>query len=181
MRSPREEFTLALLQRHPELAPRAGALNEDLFTLSENRELFRRLTLGQPVSEDEVGLWEPYQRVIATPIHVSETAAIEAAFFDCVARLEQARMKAVKEASALALAEGEASLSNGHPSLEGGPGEVAAIAKAKWEAGNQEEALEDRAEDSVVSQLLRDMEAGLRFHRGLIDSSRGSQGDRPIG
>jgi hypothetical protein len=88
-------------------------------------------------------------------------------------------MKAVKEASALALAEGEASLSTGL-SREG-PGQVAAIAKAKWEAGTPEEASEERLDEIVASQLLQDMEAGLRFHQRLIDSSRGTQGDRPTG
>jgi hypothetical protein len=166
---------------HADLAGRSPDLREELFTLSENRELFRRLSAGEGVSEDDAGIWEQYQRVRSTPVHVSDTADIEAAFFDCVARLEQARMKAVKEASALALAEGEASLSSESPSAEGRTGQVASIAKARWQAGKDLEAPEDSPDDRVASQLLTDMEAGLRFHQRLIDSSRGNQGERPTG
>ena len=179
VRSLREEFALALLARHPELGQEAREASGELFTLGENREIFRRLMAGEGISEEEIGLWEAYQRIVSTQIHVNEMAAVRAAFLDCLARLQQARMKAVKEASALALAEGEASLSEG-PSREG-PGQVAAIAKAKWEAGTPDEASEERLDDIVASQLLQDMEAGLRFHQRLIDSSRGAQGDRPIG
>jgi hypothetical protein len=88
-------------------------------------------------------------------------------------------MKAVKEASALALAEGEASLSTG--ASREGPGQAAAIAKVRWEAGTPQEAPEEGPDEVVASQLLQDMEAGLRFHQRLIDSSRGVQGERPTG
>jgi hypothetical protein len=184
-RAPREEFLLALLNRHPELLGASSELAEDLFTLGENRELFRRLVAGAAVSEEEPWLWEQHQRIVATLIHVSDTESVKAAFLDCVARLERAKMKAVKEASALALAEGEASLSYGGSSREGRPGDAAAIARAQWEAGTREEAFEDTADSSIeglASQLLKDTEAGLRmFHRGLIDSSHGNQGPLPTG
>jgi DNA primase len=185
VRSLREEFCLALLYRHPELAPEAAAIDPEWFTMSENRELFRRWSAGQEVTEEDAPLWEHYQRVLATLIHVSDTAAVKAAFLDCVARMEQARMKAVKEASALALAEGEASLSTGKaldPRVT--PGQVAAIARDRWEAGNAHEAPEDSLDASLeglASQLLHDTEVGLRFHRRLIDSSQGNQGTRPTG
>ena len=94
---------------------------------------------------------------------MSETAEAEAAFLDCVDRLEQVRMRAVKEASALALAEGEAGVR---------PGQVASIARARMGAGNSEETSEDAETENVASQLLEDMEAGLRFHRRLIEGSR---------
>lgn len=180
VRSAREEFCLAILREHPELAEKAPALREDLFTLAENRELYRRFRSGQEVPEGDPGIWEQYQRILSTAVHVHDTEAIEAAFLDCVARLEQARMKAVKEASALALAEGEADLSM-DPSREGRPGQVAAIARARWEAGAKEEAFEERPDEILASQLLQDMEAGLRFHRRNIDTSRGNQGEVPPG
>ena len=54
MRAPREEFCLALLYRVPELAHRGEALlGRDLFSLSENRELFRRWQAGEPVTEED--------------------------------------------------------------------------------------------------------------------------------
>src|SRR5581483_3049388 len=97
VRSPREEFCLALLYRHPELAAEAVDIDPEWFTMSENRELFRRWSAGQEVTEEDPALWEHYQRVLGTLIHVSDTEAVRAAFLDCVARMEQARMKAVKE------------------------------------------------------------------------------------
>jgi hypothetical protein len=182
MRAPREEFLLALLYRHPELRADKGRVSVELFTLAENRELFRRWEESEDVSEDEPWLFDQRQRIVATLIHVNDTESVRAAFLDCVARMEQARMKAVKEASALALAEGEASLSHGRTVR---PGEAAAIARAQWEAGTSEEAQEDADSPSLeglASQLLQDTEAGLRrFHRSLIDSSHGNQGSRPTG
>jgi DNA primase len=182
-RAPREEFCLALLYRRPELASLAGEADEDLFTLGENRELFRRVQAGSSVSEEEPWLWEQYQRIISTVIHVTDTESVRAAFLDCVARLKQARMKAVKEASALALAEGEARLSFDRNGIR--PGEAAAIARAQWEAGTREEASEEQIDPSIeglASQLLQDTEAGLRlFHKSSIDSSPGSQGSLPAG
>jgi DNA primase len=162
-RAPREEFCLALLQSVPELAGRGQQLPVDLFTLSENRELFRRWLGAEVITEEDGDLWEHYQNVSGTRLLMSETAQAEAAFLDCVDRLEQVRMRAVKEASALALAEGESGVR---------PGQVASIARAKLGAGSSEEAMEDGQADAVASQLLDDMEAGLRFHRRLIDGAR---------
>jgi hypothetical protein len=42
-------------------------------------------------------------------------------------------------------------------------------------AGNSEETSEDADTIAVASQLLEDMEAGLRFHRRLIEGSRPDQ------
>ena len=164
-RAPKEEFCLALLRNLPGLAQRGRVLREDLFALSENRELYRRWREGTPVTEEDGPLWEHYQNIMTTRVLVSETAEAEAAFLDCVYRLEQVRMRAVKEASALALAEGEAGVR---------PGQVASIARAKLGSGNSiEEAQEDDLEaEAVASQLLDDMEAGLRFHRRLIEGYR---------
>jgi hypothetical protein len=169
IREPREEFCLAMLYQNPELGRLAADLDEDLFSLSENRELFRRWRSNMPIdpeSDDEGDSWlrEHYRKVRETRLYMSETAQVEAAFVDCVARLETARMKAVKEASALALAEGEVGVRPGH---------VASIAHARLEAGNHEDASEDDQATTLASQLLKDMEAGLLFHR------RQSEGARP--
>jgi len=173
----KEEFCLALLYLKPELGRLADELSEELFSLSENRELFRRWRAGEAVLEEETELWEHYQNVLKTRVHVTETEQAEVALLDCVERLEQGRMRAVKEASALALAEGEAGVR---------PGQVASIARAKLSpstgsgrgAGSGEESPED-ADPEVVgaaSRLLEDMEAGLRFHRRLIE---GQHPDHP--
>jgi DNA primase len=165
-RSQGEEFCLALLYTVPDLAGAASSLSEELFSLSENRELFRRWRAGEPVSEEEPDLGDHLQRVLQTRLPALETSDLEAALLDCVRRLEQGRIRAVKEASALALAEGVAGVR---------PGQVASIARARWEAGTEDETDEDATESAVASMFLDDMEAGLRFHRGLIERSNPDQ------
>jgi hypothetical protein len=99
---------------------------------------------------------------------IIETNEAETAFLDCVHRLQHAKIRAVKEASALALAEGEAGVR---------PGQVASIARARMEAGSKEEISEDEAVASAASQLLQDMEAGLLIHRRLNEGSRSDPQD----
>jgi DNA primase len=167
-RSPGEEFCLALLYANPSLASVAAGLAEETFSLSENRELFRRWRDGNPVTEDEPGLGEHLQAILQARLPALETSQLEAAFLDCVRRLEQGRIRLVKEASALALADGVAGVR---------PGQVASIARTRWEAGTEEDSSEDATESAVASLFLDDMEAGLRFHRGLIERSRPDQPD----
>jgi DNA primase len=161
--SSREVFCLALLHHFPALTDSGGGLPEDLFEMSENRELFQRWKAGESVSEDESELWEHYQAVLTVRLPFTETTEAQAAFSDCVRRLQHARIRAVKEASALALAEGEAGVR---------PGQVASVARARLGADTAEENVEDWQVESVASQLLEDMEAGLRFHRRLIEGFR---------
>jgi DNA primase len=161
--SPREAFLLALLFQHPDLEYMGKELSEDAFYTREHRELFRRWRDREPVSEEEVELWEQYQSILTLRLPIIETTQAEKAFLDCVQRLQHAKIRAVKEASALALAEGEAGVR---------PGQVASVARARLGAGNAEETIEDAQTVSVASQLLEDMEAGLRFHRRLFEGSR---------
>ena len=67
----KEAFCLALLYASPGLRKLGLDLNENLFTLSENRELFLRWREGKPVLEDEDVLWEHYQSSAgdAHPVH----------------------------------------------------------------------------------------------------------------
>jgi DNA primase len=166
----REAFCLALLHATPGLRRLGLELDERLFTLSEHRELFLRWRDGRPVTEEEEVLWEHLQAVQATRIPMTETAQVEAAFLDCVERLERVTIRAVKEASALALAEAEAGVR---------PGQVASVARARMGAGIAEENIEDADTIAVASQLLEDMEAGLRFHRRLIEGPRSDQKGSP--
>jgi DNA primase len=162
----REAYLLSLLYRVPALEESGKELDEDLFYVSENRELFRRWRLSQPVSEEESELYELYQAVMSSNLPIIETNEAKTAFLDCVHRLQHAKIRAVKEASALALAEGEAGVR---------PGQVASIARARMGTGNAEETSEDEATADAASQLLQDMEAGLQFHRRLIEGSRSDQ------
>jgi hypothetical protein len=128
-------------------------LSDDVFTLSENREIFRRWRNREAVSEDESWVWEHYQSVLATRIPVTETAQAEVAFLDCVARLQEVKMRAVKEASGLALAEGIAGVQ---------PGQVASIARARMETGVSGDSPEEAAE-VAASLLLEDTENSRRL------------------
>jgi DNA primase len=164
-RAPREEFCLALLYQDEALAYLGQELDETLFSLSENRELLRRWKNGKSVSEEESELWEHQQTVLTTRIPQTETEAREAAFLDCVARLEQGRMRAVKEASGLALAEGEAGLS---------PGKIITIALQTETQGDAEV---DNAAAAAASQLLEDTENGLRLFRRQIVGANPDQAE----
>jgi DNA primase len=159
LREKREEYLLAMLFRMPEISHLGAEVEEELFTQSENRELFRRWANAEAVTEEgdeENGLYDHYMEVLETRLIVTETEQVEAAFLSCVALLEKARMRAVKEASALALAEGEAGVR---------PGQVASIALARLEAGNTEDVSEDDELDAVASLLLKDTIASLNLHR----------------
>jgi hypothetical protein len=161
-----ESYLLSLLHRVPSLAEQGMALPDDLFYISENRELYRRWRESEPVSEEESELWDIYQAVMSSNLPIIETNEAEKAFLDCVHRLQHAKIRAVKEASALALADGEAGVR---------PGQVASVARARLGTGHTEEISEDEATAFAASQLLQDMEAGLQFHRRLIEGSRSDQ------
>ncbi|MPZ47858.1 MAG: DNA primase [Dehalococcoidia bacterium] len=163
----KEEFCLALLYREPALAGLGQELPEDLFSLSENRELFRRWRSGEPVSEEDDELREHYLKVVQTRVLI-ETEQAEVAFLNCVEGIRQARMRAVKEASALALAEGVAGVR---------PGQIAAIARARLEAGLTEDT-EDEAASAAADLFLEDNQNSLSLYRRLIESSRSEQAGR---
>ena len=163
MRSKREEYVLALLHLIPDIASLGKGLPDDLFNLSENRELYRRWRDDLPTLEEESELWEHLQDVLKTRLGISETQQAQEAFLDCVGRLEQGKMKAVKEASALALAEGVAGVRSGH---------VVAIARARQETGNANEGNGDELAEAAATLLLEDTEAGLNLYRQLIEGSR---------
>jgi DNA primase len=155
LRNSLEEFCLALLQRDPQLREAGLRLNNGLFTLSENRELFERWRHGQPIAEEET-LWEHYQEIVTTRTPQVDMGQGQAAFLSCVARLEKARIKAAKEASVLALAEGETGVR---------PGQVAAIALERLVAGEPEPAGEDSTPESALSTLLlRDARLNRLLH-----------------
>jgi hypothetical protein len=152
--SKREEYCLALLLKAPPLADKGAALDEGLFSLSENREIFRRWLAHESVSEEEEGLWEHFQEVLQTDTPQIDMGKADEAFLHCVALLEDSRMRAVKEASALALAEEEVGVR---------PGQVATVAWQKLAGQSEEQA--DYAVESAAAMLLEDMRAGQRYHR----------------
>lgn len=155
-RAPREEFCLALIFKAPELAETARtAIRDELFAMSVNFELLRRWKSGETVTDADAELWEHYQTVLQTSTPQIEMGKAQEALLSCVAGLENDRIRAVKEASALALVEGEAGVR---------PGYVASIAREWLEAGRTESGESDGPEGAVASLLLEDTKVGLQLH-----------------
>ncbi|MFN0148012.1 MAG: hypothetical protein ACKVT1_16025, partial [Dehalococcoidia bacterium] len=155
-RSYPEEFCLALIFKAPELESRArAAIRDEFFSMSVNFELLRRWKNGETVTEADSELWEHYQTVLQTSTPQIEMGKAEEALLSCVAGLENDRIRAVKEASALALVEGETGVR---------PGNVASIARDRLEAGRTEAEESDSPEGAVASLLLEDTKMGLRLH-----------------
>jgi len=156
----REEFCLALLLRYPELREDGLALSPELFWHTENRQVLEAWQgcvdieeLAQVVPEELEG---HLQRVSSVSVPPFEPQEARGALRDCVGRLKQRELEAIKQASTAALAAREA---------EGGPTEeeLAAAADA-WRAGSVP--AEATAKDmSPVAALLRDTEIGLRLHQ----------------
>jgi hypothetical protein len=113
--------------------------------------------LAQVVPEELEG---HLQRVSSVDLPPFEPADAKAALRDCVGRLKQRELEAIKQASSAALAAREAEDRTTEEEL--------AAAAAAWQAGavpsdaTEEEAVEDM---SPVAALLRDTEIGLRLHQ----------------
>jgi DNA primase len=156
----REEFCLALLLRHPELREDGLALSLELFWHIENRQLLGVWQdcediedLAQVLPEELEG---HLQRLGGLDLPPFEPQEAKAALRDCVGRLKQRELEAVKQASSAALAAREA---EGRTTEE----ELAAAAAA-WQAGPPS-AEAPTEEISPVATLLRDTEIGLRLHQ----------------
>ena len=158
----REEFCLALLLRHPELREDGLALSLELLWHTENREVLEAWQsasggedveeLAQVVPEELVG---HLQRVSGIDLPPFESQEARAALRDCIGRLKQRELEAIKQASSAALAAREAEDRTTEDEL--------AAAAAAWQAGSSAaEAVEDM---SPVAALLRDTEIGLRLHQ----------------
>lgn len=156
----REEFCLALLLRYPELREDGLALSPELFWHTENRQVLEAWQgclemeeLAQVVPEELAG---HLQRVSGLNLPPFEPQGAKAALRDCVGRLKQRELEAIKQAYSAALAAREAEIGSAEEEL--------AAAAAAWQAGSlpPEAAAEDM---SPVAVLLRDTEIGLRLHQ----------------
>jgi DNA primase len=156
----REEFCLALLLRHPELREDGLALNPDLFWHTENRQVLEAWQgcqdmeeLAQVVPEELEG---HLQRVSGLDLPPFEPQEARVALRDCVGRLKQRELEAIKQASSAALAAREAEDKTTEDEL------AAAVEALRAGSLQSEEAPEDM---SPVATLLRDTEIGLRLHQ----------------
>jgi DNA primase len=159
----REEFCLALLLRYPELREDGLALSPELFWHTENRQVLEAWQgceeteeLAQVVPEELEG---HLQRVSSVDLPPFKPAEAKAALRDCVGRLKQRELEAIKQASSTALAAREAEDRTTEEEL--------AAAAAAWQAGSvpSDVPAESASGGSPVAALLRDTEMGLRLHQ----------------
>jgi DNA primase len=156
----REEFCLALLLRYPELREDGLALSPDLLWHTENRQVLEAWQschdleeLAQFVPEELEG---HLQRVSGIDLPPFEPQEARAALRDCVGRLKQRELEAIKQASSAALAAREADDRTTEDEL--------AAAAAAWQAGSPPSEA-SAADMSPVAALVRDTEIGLRLHQ----------------
>ncbi len=155
-----EEYCLALLLRHPELREEGLALSPELFWHTENRqvlEAWQTCPDGEEMSQVLPEELETHlQRLSGIDLPPFEPQEARVVLRDCLGRLKQRELEAIKQASSAALAAREA---------EGGPTqEELAAAAVAWQAGSLPANV--GAEDvSPVAALLRDTEIGLRLHQ----------------
>jgi len=155
----REEYCLGLLLRYPELREDGLALSPELFWHSENRQVLEAWQgcqdmeeLAQAVPEELEG---HVQRISGLDMPPFDPQGAKAVLRDCVGRLKQRELEAIKQASSAALAAREAEDRTTEDEL--------AAAAAAWQAGSL--APEGAEEASPVTALLRDTEIGLRLHQ----------------
>jgi DNA primase len=158
----REEFCLALLLRYPELREDGLALSSELFWHTENRQVLEAWQACQEMEElSQVipGELEGHlQRVSSIDLPPFGPQEAKAALRDCVGRLKQRELEAIKQASSAALAAREAEDRTTEEEL--------AAAAAAWQAGSvPSEAAESPSGGSPVAALVRDTEIGLRLHQ----------------
>ncbi len=154
----REEFCLALLVRHPQLRQQGLALTDDLFSLSENRQLLQTWREAADESALRESLLEelhPHlERILSKNLPPFDATQAEKALTDCVGRIEQRKLELAKAASSLAVAEKEQELG------------AARLAEDAHRLLQGEASSEDGPDGGTVgaSIVVRDMEAGLELH-----------------
>jgi DNA primase len=178
-REPREEYLLTLLLRYPVLRGQREALSPDLFSLSENRQLFEawRNAAGQEVEDvmEEVRRLLPeelhghLENLLARKIPPFQAEEAGKALEDCIWRMEQRKLELEKLASSLALAESE---------QEVGPARLAGLAMSIQE-GTLPSTQEADFTLEAATALIEDTEAGIRVHRRPLERDRDKTRQQP--
>ena len=178
-REPREEYLLALLLLHPVLRGQGQALLPDLFSLSENRQLFEawRVAAGQEAEDamEEIRRLLPeelhghLENVLARRIPPFQAGEAERALADCIWRMEQRKLELEKLASSLALAESE---------QEVGSARLAELARSIQE-GTLSSSQEADSTFEAATALVEDTEAGIRVHRRPLERDRNKTSEQP--
>ena len=178
-REPREEYLLALLLLYPVLRGQGKALSPDLFSLSENRQLFEawRVAAGQEVEDvmEEIRRLLPeelhghLENVLTRKIPPFQAGEAGKALEDCIWRMEQRKLELQKLASSMALAESE---------QEVGAARLAGLARSIQE-GTLPSSQEADSTLEAATALVEDTEAGIRVHRRPLERDRNKAREQP--
>jgi DNA primase len=179
-REPREEYLLTLLFLYPTLRARGAALSSDLFSLTENRELFEAWQAVPPGEPEEVAeavrplvpdeLRGNLESVLTHKIPPFQPAEAEKALEDCIWRIEQRKLELGKLASSQALAKSE---------QEVGAARLLELARSVQEGALSPSQEADLALDAA-SVLAEDTEAGIRVHRRPLERARKKTKGQPV-
>ena len=174
-RENQEEFLLALLFRYPELRPEGAGLPPELFVLEEHRAIFSawRETVDLDAMRRAVHqtLLPNVDRIRSKTPPVYEGARLEAAFRDCVRRIEFRRLSAAKQASTAALSE---------PEVQQELNVAVKGAYAQLYPDATEAVERDSRASEMTSVWVEDMEAGKRLHQSSPARTQ-TEGDSPPG
>jgi DNA primase catalytic core len=163
-----EDLCLALLIRHPELRQRGLALSDDLFDVTQNRQVFQAWreaaeegALRERLPEE---LHFHLDHILNKDLTAYATQA-EKALDHCIGHIEKRKLRLAKAVSSQAIAEKEQQV---------GAARLAEMARRQWQGEDipQEEALN-------ASIVVSDMEAGLEQHGRPSESQRGNPGEPP--
>jgi len=179
-REPREDYLLTLLFRYPTLRGRGAALSPDVFSLSENRELFEAWRAAPAGEAEEVAeavrpllpeeLHGNLGNVLTRKIPPFQAEEAEKALEDCIWRMEQRKLEVEKLASSLALAKSEE---------EVGAARLVELARSVQEGTLPPSQEADLALDAA-SVLVEDTEAGIRVHRRPLERARKKAKGQPV-
>jgi DNA primase len=179
-REPREEFCLALLLGYPDLREKGLTLDDELFSLTENRQVlqaWRRTPdaegLRATLPEE---LHEHLGHILSKTVPNFEFREAGRALANCIWGIEQRKLEIEKQISSLALADSQDKL-----------GPIRLIELAATASGESKSSpasipdLEETAAQEAVDVLAQDTEAGQRMHRRIMerDESRDDRGGPP--
>jgi DNA primase len=170
-REPREEYCLALLLRYPELREEGLALEDDLFSLTENRQVLQAWRR----TPDETGLratlpeelHEHLDRIRGKTIPTFDRDEVERALANCVWGIEQRKLEIEKQASTLALADSQDKI---------GSTRLIELATTSGDREGQSSAstleIEEEMAREAADLLTEDTEVGQRVHRRIMERNQ---------
>jgi DNA primase len=178
-REPGEEYLLALLLRYPVLQREGQALAADVFSLSENRQVFEAWRIAAAQKKEDAAeeikrllpdeLQAHLENVLARDMPPFQVGQAEKALEDCIWRMEQRKLKLEKLASSLALADSEQEI---------GAARLAELARSIQEGTLPPSQEADHTLEAATA-LVEDTEAGIRVHRRSLEKDHQGTKEQP--